>query len=156
LTAGSRAPFFSLVAVGSGRRVSLREVSGKRLVLVFHGRGDEGAVREINRTVREKFPSPEDPLVASVIDLSFVPPFYWVAANIELDRAYREAARELPPEADPKQYVVILPDWTGSATRKFRGANRDSVEIVVIGGDSTVLGTAKDAEGLVETLEKLR
>jgi peroxiredoxin len=49
---GDRAPFFSMIAAGSGRRVSLREAAGRTLVLIFHGRGGEEAVRDINRAIR--------------------------------------------------------------------------------------------------------
>ncbi|MBA2375707.1 MAG: hypothetical protein M3494_06610 [Actinomycetota bacterium] len=148
---GDRAPFFSLIAAGSGHQVSLRKTSGGTIVLILHGRGDEEAVREMNRAMREKFPEPDDPIVASVIDLSFVPPFYWVAANMELDRAYREAANALPPDADPREHVVILPDWTGSTTRKYRDSERDGVSAVVIGGDSSIVGAAS-GEGAAESV----
>jgi hypothetical protein len=70
---------------------------------------------------------------------------------MELDRAYREAARELPPDAEPEEYVVILPDWTGSATRKYRSPNHDTVTTVAIGGDSTIIGSAS-GEGAAEAV----
>lgn len=139
LKPGDLAPFFSHLAAGSGRRVSLRTCAGRPLVLIFHGREDSGAVREINHTVRLAHPSPAELTVASVIDLSFVPPVYWAVANVELDRAYREAAREITPDADPKDYVSILPDWTGSTTRKYR-VRRGGPTVVVVRPDSLLRG----------------
>ncbi|MGI8650591.1 MAG: hypothetical protein ACR2KW_09475 [Rubrobacter sp.] len=139
---GARAPYFSMVTAGSGRRVSLRSCAGRPLVLVFHGRENAEVVRRVNHTIRPRFPEPDSLTIASVIDLSFVPPFYWTVANVELDRAYREATAELPEDVDPKDYVLILPDWAGSTTRKFRVANAArEAAILVFGADSRVLGS---------------
>lgn len=76
IEAGERAPHFSLLAAGSGRRVSLDGTAGRRLVLIFHLQGTAPTAREINRAVRARHPSPDDVLIASVIDLSMVPPVY--------------------------------------------------------------------------------
>lgn len=152
LRPGSRAPYFSMVAAGSGRRLSLRSCTGRPLVLIFHGRENADIVRHVNHIVRLEFPSPEALTIASVIDLSFIPPFYWGVANVELDRAYRKAAAELPENVDSKDYVAILPDWTGSTTRKFgvRDAAREPA-IVVVGGDSRLLGRYS-GEGVAEAV----
>lgn len=141
LEPGSQAPYFSMIAAGSGRRVSLRSCAGRPLVLIFHDRENADAVRRINHIVRPHFPQPESLTIASVIDLSLIPPFYWAAASIELDRAYRQAANELPQDVDPRDYVAILPDWTGSTTRKFRvrDAGKEAA-ILVVGADSRMLG----------------
>ena len=62
------APPFSLLAAGSGRRVSLEEGAGRRLVLIFHLQSTAPTAREINRAVRARYPNPDEVLVASVID----------------------------------------------------------------------------------------
>lgn len=154
---GSRAPYFSMVAAGSGRRVSLRSCSGRPLVVIFHGRENAEVVRRVNHELRPHFPEPTALTVASVIDLSFVPPFYWAVANLELDRAYRQAASELPPEVNPKDYVSILPDWTGSTTRKFRvrEAGRRAV-VVVVGADSRVIGSYAGEDPAGDVLDALQ
>ncbi|AHY47813.1 AhpC/TSA family [Rubrobacter radiotolerans] len=157
LSPGTLAPFFSTIASGSGRRVSLRSCAGRPLVLVFHGRENAEVVQRVNRALRERYPRAEELTVASVIDLSFVPPLYWGVASMELDRAFRQAAAELPDGVDPKDYVVILPDWTGSTTRKYRarGARHEAVSVVV-DADSTVLGTVEGddpAEPILAALE---
>ena len=74
---GDRAPDFDLLAAGSGRRGRLRGLAGRRVVLVFHLQGTAPTARALNRAAaRERFPDPEEVFVASVIDLSGVPPIY--------------------------------------------------------------------------------
>ena len=109
--AGERAPYFNLLAAGSGRRVTLRSAAGRKLMLIFHLQDTAPTGREINRAVRARYPSPDDVLVASVIDLSIVPPVYWMTVALILNQAFDQAATELPPNYDPTDYVVILPDW---------------------------------------------
>ena len=97
LETGQRAPHFSLLAAGSGRRVDLKGLAGRKVVLIFHLQGTAPTAREINRAVRARYPDPDEVLVASVIDLSIVPPFYWMSVGLILNQAYDGAAGELPP-----------------------------------------------------------
>lgn len=138
---GRRAPFFSLISAGSGWRVSLREAMGRKTVLIFHLQGTAPAAHEINQAVRETYPSPDDVLVASVIDLSIVPPVYWFSVSLVLNTAYDKAAAELPEGANPADYVVILPDWSGLTSRKFgiRNTGR-AAAVVVVNEDATIAG----------------
>ena len=139
LESGERAPHFSLLAAGSARRVSLRAEAGRRVVLVFHLQGTAPTAREINRAVRARHPDPEEVLVASVIDLSIIPPFYWMSVSLILNQAYDRAAEELPPDADPAEYVIILPDWNGRVSRAYGARNTGrAAAIVVVDEDSNV------------------
>ena len=95
---GERAPRFSLLAAGSGRRVDTQNVVGRRVVLIFHLQGTAPTAREINRAVRALHPG--DVLVASVIDLSIVPPVYWISVSLILNQAYDRATDELRPGVD--------------------------------------------------------
>jgi hypothetical protein len=139
LETGKQAPGFSLLAAGSGRRVDTRSVLGRKVVLIFHLQGTAPTARQINRAVRAHHPDPEDVLVASVIDLSIVPPFYWVSVSLILGQAYDRAAEELPPDADPAEYVVILPDWGGLVSRRYDVTNTGrAAAIVVLDEDGSV------------------
>ncbi len=139
LETGEQAPGFSLLAAGSGRRVDLSGVAGRKAVLIFHLQGTAPTAREINRAVRASYPDPEVVLVASVIDLSIVPPFYWVSVGLILNQAYDRASEELPPDADPAEYVVILPDWGGLVSRDYGARNTGrAAAIVVLDEDSNV------------------
>lgn len=138
LDEGSRAPDFDLLAAGSGRRVRLRDLAGRKVVLIFHLQGTAPTARGINRAVRERFPDPEDVLVASVIDLSIVPTVYWMTVGLVLGSAYDQAARELPPDVDPADYLVILPDWGGRVSRDYGARNTGrAAAVVVVDEDSS-------------------
>jgi hypothetical protein len=103
--------------------VALRDLRGRKVVLVFHLQGTGPTAREINRAARVRFPHPGEVLVASVRDLSIVPPVYWMTVGLVLGSAYDLAARELPPDVDPADYLVILPDWGGRVSREYGARN---------------------------------
>jgi peroxiredoxin len=154
-----RAPDFSLLAAGSGRRVALQGNDGRPVVLIFHLQGTAPTAREINRAVREHYPDPDEVFVASVIDLSIVPPLYWVTVSLILGQAYEQAAAELPPDTDPGDYIVILPDWGGQVSRAYgvRRTNR-AAAIVIIDRDSNIAGSyqgERPVETVLEVLEQV-
>lgn len=153
---GDRAPDFNLLAAGSGRWVSLRGNDGRPVVLIFHLQGTAPTAQEINRAVRERYPSPEEVLVASVIDLSIVPSVYWMTVGLVLGQAYEKAATESPPDTDPAEYVVILPDWGGRVSRAY-GARRTNraAAIVVIDENSNVAGSYHGERPVGATLQIL-
>lgn len=157
LEVGERAPNFSLLASGSGRRISLRGNAGRPVVLIFHLQGTAPTAREINRAVRERYPSPDEVLVVSVIDLSVVPPLYWVTVSLVLSQAYEKAAAELPPDADPSEYVIILPDWGGRVSHSYgvRRTNR-AAAIVIVDKDSNVASFYQGEKPVEAVLEKLK
>jgi hypothetical protein len=152
LKTGERAPHFSLLAAGSGRRVDTQNVVGRRVVLIFHLQGTAPTAREINRAVRIHYPDPEDVLVASVIDLSIVPPFYWMSVGLILGQAYDRAAEELPPGADPAEYVVILPDWGGLVSRRYDVGNAGRAAAMVVLDEEGSVAASYQGERPVETV----
>lgn len=119
----------------------LGDLAGRKVVLIFHLQGTAPTARAVNRAVRERFPDPEDVLIASVIDLSIVPPFYWMTVGLALGSAYEQTARELPADADPEEYVVILPDWGGRVTRDYgiKRSDRAAALVVLDRGSNVVL-----------------
>jgi hypothetical protein len=154
LETGEKAPRFSLLAAGSGRRVDTQNVVGCRVVLIFHLQGTAPTAREINRAVRAYHPDPEDVLVASVIDLSIVPPFYWMSVGLILGQAYDRAAGELPPDADPADYVVIFPDWGGLVSRQYDVGNTGrAAAIVVLDEDGSVAASYQGERPVESVLE---
>ena len=154
---GDRAPDFDLLAAGSGRRVRLRGLAGRKVVLVFHLQGTAPTARGINRAVRERFPVSEEVFIASVIDLSIVPPLYWVTVGLVLGSAYEQAARELSPEVAPADYLVILPDWNGRVSRDYGVRNTGrAAAIVVVDEDSNLILSyqgERPVEAVLEALE---
>jgi hypothetical protein len=154
---GDRTPGFDLLAAGSGRRVRLRGLAGRKAVPVFHLQGTAPTARGINRAVRECFPDPEKVFVASVIDLSIVPPLYWITVGLVLGSAYEQAGRELPPDIDPADYLVILPDWNGRVTRDYGVRNTGRADaIVVVDEDANITVSyqgERPVEAVLEALE---
>ena len=156
LDGGARALDFDLLAAGSGRRVRLRDLAGRKVVLVFHLQGTAPTARGINRAVRDRFPYPEEVLIASVIDLSIVPPVYWLTVGLVLGSAYEQATRELPPNVDPADYLVILPDWGGRASRDYGVRNTGrAAAIVVVDEDSNITLSYQGERPIVAVLEAL-
>lgn len=146
----------NLLAAGSARRVSLEAEVGRWVVLVFHLQGTAPTAREINRAVRARYPDPEAVLVASVIDLSIVPPVYWLPVSLILNQAYDRATEELPPGVDPSEYVIILPDWGGRVSHAYGVRNTGrAAAIVVVDEDSKVAVSyqgERPVEAVLETL----
>lgn len=72
-----------------------------------------------------------------------VPPVYWVTIGLVLGSAYERAIREeLPPEADPAEYVIICPDWGGLVSRKYHARKTGrAAAIVVVDEDSNIAGS---------------
>jgi hypothetical protein len=98
-------------------------------------------------------------VVASVIDLSMVPPVYWMTVALVLNSAYERACFELPPDADPTEFIMILPDWNGAVNLAY-GARRTSraAAVVVVDGASKVAGTyqgERPVEAVMYLLEDL-
>ncbi len=130
----------------------LDELAGRKVVLVFHLQGTAPTAREINRAVRARFPDPEEVFVASVIDLSIVPPLYWMTVNLVLGSAYEQAACELPPNADPAEYLVILPDWGGRVSREYGIRNTGRAAAIVVVDEGSNMGLSYQGERPVEAV----
>ncbi len=160
LRVGERAPYFRALAAGSGREVSPRTCAGRRLVLIFHAQSTAWAAERVNRAVRERYPSSEEVVVASVVDLSLVPPLYWLTASMMIGQAYEKAARGVAREAtsgvDPAEYVLILQDWGGLISRRFgvRGVGREAV-VVVIDENADIVGFYQGNEPGEDVLRSL-
>lgn len=134
----------------------LRNLGGRKVVLIFHLQGTAPTARELNRAIRDRFPDPEEVLVASVIDLSIVPPLYWLTIGVVLGDAYNQATKELPPNVDPVDYLVILPDWGGRVSRDYGVRNTGrAAAIVVVDEASEVVGSYQGERPVKAVLEML-
>lgn len=110
-------------------------------MLVFHNQHSLDAVRDVQRSVRERYPSPQEVLVASVADTSKAPRLLRGVVEAALKHAYTEASKFVPAGLDPADYVIILPDWSGAVTKAFGVGNVDREgEVVVIDGKGLVVG----------------
>jgi hypothetical protein len=129
---GQPAPEFKLTAIGSGRDVSLESCAKRPLVLVFASQSTSDAVGEINNAVRARLPLAAQATVASVFDFGKVPSLFHGMIKLALKRAYKAAAQGVPQDFDPADYVMILPDWTGSVAQQFGIGGTDKAAAVVL------------------------
>ena len=94
--------------------------------------------------------------MASVVDLSPVPPVYWLTVSAIIGQAYEKAAREVPSGVDPGDYVLILQDWGGLISRRFgvRGVGQEAA-VVVIDGNADIVGFYQGREPVEAVLQIL-
>jgi hypothetical protein len=120
----TRAPAFYLTAVGAARVVGGPPAPTVPLLLVFHSHLGADTAFNINAALREYYPSPDQLLIASVVDLHHIPRFMRSPVELALAAAYHHAAKQLPAQLDPTEYVLITPDWTGKVTSAYAMAQR--------------------------------
>lgn len=114
----TEAPTFEIEAT-TGRIIGIPHSLPTVLVLLFQDQNTVEVAREVNETIRAEHQEPEDLIVASVVDLSGVPRFMRGMAEKMLQKAYQNAAKRLPDDVDPADYIVLLPDWGGDLFRSF-------------------------------------
>jgi hypothetical protein len=126
------APDTTLQAVVSERTVSLDDPD-VLTVLIFHGEDTADAASEVNFAIRQAFPSASRVLVASVVDLGYVPEMFRGLARDAMRAAfYKEKDAYLPAGYSADDYIVILPDWRGDVTEAFGFQNVDETLGVVV------------------------
>ena len=122
-----KAPAKTLVAIGSGRRVTLNRLA-KPAVLLFLARETSNDGAPVIARLREDYPLVEQVLMASVVDLHIVPRLVRGVAEAAMRLAYDKAVERFPHEfkptrpgepVDPADYIIILPDWDAAITRHF-------------------------------------
>ena len=117
--AGRPAPAFKQKAIGSGREVSPHAMAGRPLVLVFVNEASQRIGRGLFKAMRDQYPSVSQVWLATVVDLQGVPVILKGMAESEMKKQYEKLAGRLPPEDDPTEYVVIVPDWKGEILKAF-------------------------------------
>lgn len=150
--AGAPCPPFSIQAAVSGREVSPAAFRGRRAVLVLHGSKSTDAAKEASKAVRARF-KPAEVFSASIVDLRSFGGLWKKVAEAQVRSNYEKLAgkvREANPGDDPADWVVICPDWDGSACKALGAEDPDaSPAVIVVGADGLVLGTA-EGSGLGE------
>ncbi len=136
---GDRVPYFRAFAASSGREVSSRSCAGCRLVLVFHSENTAYLLKETNRAVRDRYPSTEDVVVAGVVDLSLVPPLYWLTASLVVGQVHGRGV--------PADEALTLQDWGSLISRRFgvREVGRN-ITVVVVDEHARVSGLYRGLE----------
>jgi hypothetical protein len=159
LAPGTPAPPFSLKAEVSERPVNLQNTCGP-LLLVFHSYQTATTVAEVIRTVRQKYPLPEQTLVAGVTDLRAVPYLLRGTAKAFIKSAYNEASREVPAGQDPADHIVILADWNGALFEAYQVPRTDRQAALVLVNDAKTIASSyfgpQPARAALSLLDNLR
>lgn len=152
------APRVTLKAVGSGREVTLNAI-GKRTVLIFHTAESAENAQRINQAVRavQEYQHFESVTIANVVDLHSVPKLFRSFAEKSMRESYDNAGKALPQGEVPQDYVVILPDWDGKATKGFGlGDTSQIVGLAVLDAQGGMIGTYQGNEPESRALELLQ
>lgn len=137
-----KAPSFFLTAIGASRVVGGPPGPAAPLLLIFHGHIGAETAQTLNIVVRNEFPTTDQLLIASVIDLRHIPRYMRSAVELTLASAYRQAAKSVPEHLDPTEYVIIVPDWEGKVTNAFEMQERtDDIGLVLITNPWTLFDT---------------
>lgn len=151
-------PGLKLNAVGSRQEFKLNKL-GRPTVLICHGQDTAKAAFEVNNAVREKYPDADEVIIASIIDLSAFPSMFQGMVKPELDKAYLKASGKLSPDLDPKDYVILLPDWDGEVTGAVEATGSTKNAVVVVADDrGKVIGSANSGDlgkAALKWLEKI-
>jgi phytoene desaturase len=151
-------PDVTLKAIGSGREVALRGI-GKPAVLLFHTQETAEEAAKVNAAIRavKACQTPDQLFIANVVDLHSVPKLFRSFAENAMKDSYKKAAETLPAEANPAEYVLILPDWDGSLTQAAGMKDVDKVAgVVVLDNGGHVVETYQGADAVNATLGFLK
>jgi hypothetical protein len=162
-----KAPAMTLVAIGSGLRVTLNRLA-KPAVLLFLARETANDGPPVNARLREVYPLASEVIMASVVDLHIVPRLVRGVAEAAMRLSYDKAVERFPLEfkppepgtpVDPQEYILILPDWDAAVTRAFGMRNPARTPgVAVLDRHGVVVGSQQGgdlAESALGYLEKI-
>jgi prolycopene isomerase len=133
----------AMKAIGSNREVNLSAL-GKPALFLFHTQETAEQAAAVNRSLRAQsdYKSCDSLFIANIVDLRSVPKLFRGFAEKAMKESYETAAASLPAGAKPEEYVLILPDWDGSATQAFglKETNKTAA-LAVLNESGHVIGT---------------
>lgn len=137
----ARMPNKTIKAISSGREIDLQN-PGAPIILIFHFRDTADVARNLNDIIRKKYPSPEELLIASVLDLHAIPKIGRGPTEAMIGREYKKAAGELNNDQKPEDIIIILPDWNGQMTKAlgFQDTNKQA-GVAIIDASGYILET---------------
>ena len=147
----------TLKAAGSGREVTLNSI-GKPAVLLFHTADTAEDAQRINQAVRavDEYQACTSITIANVVDLRSVPKLFRGFAEKSMRESFDKASKSVPQGEDPQDYVIILPDWDGKATKGFGLEDTGKVVgLAVLDAQGSMVGTYQGDEPERHALELL-
>jgi hypothetical protein len=150
-----QAPNATLTAIGSRRRINLRQ-TGVLTLLVCHGRETAPEAARLHTAVRQRYPLASTLLAASLVDLKIVPRMFRGVAEAALREVHQQAVASLEEGMSPEEYIVILPDWDGRATAALGLRNTPrTAAVVLLDGEGNLLEIFQGADLESKTLALL-
>ena len=144
------APKFELTST-AGRKVGVPFSQPTVLVLLFQDQQTVDVARDVNERIRAVHQEPEDLILGSIVNLKAVPRFMRGMAEKMMDKAYDKAAAQLPPEVDPADYIVLLPDWSGNVFQSFGVGDVSKKALMVIIDDKGNIVAQQQGGNLAQT-----
>lgn len=151
-------PSIILTAVGSNRKIDLGDL-GVPALLLFLWDNSQPLEGVVTKAVREKYPGAGQVAIINIADLPGIPRIFHGIAEREMKKGYKVAAARVPAGEDPAEYVFIVPDWKGAASRALdiRGIG-DDPWVALLDSDGTLVGKHQGrdlAEVALELLERI-
>ena len=149
------APAITFTAIESNRKVDLANVEVPTVVMLV-AQGSADAVEPVAQAVRAKYPDISQVRTASIIDLRSIPRLMRKMAESVLGGRYKERAKELEAGRDPKEWVVIIPDWDAKAMKAFGFEDvSQQMAVVVVAPGGKLIGTYQGPDAPAAVLEML-
>lgn len=151
------APAITFTAVESKRKVDLADVEAPTvLLLVAQGTGTADAVEAVAQAVRGKYPDIAQVRTATIVDLRPVPRLVRKVAETMLSARYRDRAKGLAAGRDPREWIVIIPDWDAKAMKAFGIEDvSQQIAVAVVAPGGKLVGTYQGPEAPAAVLEML-
>jgi prolycopene isomerase len=151
-------PAITIKAIVSNREVKLNAI-GKPAVLLFHTQETAAQAAAVNSSLRAQsnYQNCDSLFIANIVDLHSIPTLFRGFAEKAMKESYDKAASALSKEANPADYVFILPDWDGSVTKSFglKDTNK-SAGAAVLNRDGELVGMVQGKALEKETIKLLK
>ncbi|MBA4181334.1 MAG: hypothetical protein C0506_12155 [Anaerolinea sp.] len=149
------APAITFTAVESKRKIDLADVRVPT-VLMLVSQATSEAVDPIVEAVRGKYPDIGQVLTATAVDLRSVPRLVRKVAETMLSARYKQRAAALEPGRDPREWVVIIPDWDAKAMKALGIEDvSQQLAVAVLAPGGKLVGTYQGAGAPAAVLEML-
>jgi hypothetical protein len=125
-------------------------------VLICLAQETEKDAATVEKAVRQRFPDAQDVLVVDVVDLRGVPGMFRKVADGMMASEYKKAVAALADDLDPRDHVIILPDWRGEVAKAFdlpEPSKNVCGAVLSAGGDVMGTWTGTDTANVLMLIE---
>lgn len=153
LQPGDVLPEIGLPTAVTGRSVTTTFLHSRRVVAVVHGARSTEAPKEVARAVRARWPSHEDVVLVSIVDLRAFGGLWRRVAEAQLKASYeRLAAKAREAGLPPEEHVLLCPDWDGAVAARLGAANPDADPIAIVAGRDLRVRAVCRGPGIAEAV----